>query len=178
MTAISKSMDELHHVRSEIQSNGSVFKYLLSNASPALQEFREEEGKWNLKEIVCHLLDEEQEDFRLRLQSVLKDPLPPFKPIDPAGWVVSRSYSAADYQQKVHEFLEERKKSSEYLESLSPDSPFSNTYQHPVLGPMSGAFLLNNWLAHDYLHIRQIVRVKFAFLKSGFGTPLNYAGEW
>ena len=171
-------MNDFHYVRAALQSNKFVFENLLRNTSPALHDFREAQEKWSLKEIVCHLLDEEKEDFRLRLQSVLKDPLQPFTPIDPVGWVVARNYDEADYNQKVEEFLAERTHSSAYLESLSATDPFDNTYQHPALGPMSGTFILNNWLAHDYLHIRQIMRVKYAFLKSFGGTPLNYAGEW
>ena len=171
-------MDELSFVKDALQSNKLVFKSLLRGASPALQDFREGPEKWSLKEIVCHLLDEEREDFRLRLQSVLNDPEQPFTPIDPVGWVVSRNYSAADYNQKVQQFLEERTHSIKYVESLSNDSPFSNTYQHPVIGPMSGSFILNNWLAHDYLHIRQIIRVKYAFFGCLSSTSLNYAGEW
>ena len=177
-TDTSNNMDELSFVKDALQSNKLVFKSLLRGASPALQDFREGPEKWSLKEIVCHLLDEEREDFRFRLQSVLNDPEQPFTPIDPVGWVASRNYSAADYNQKVQQFLEERTHSIKYVESLSNDSPFSNTYQHPVIGPMSGSFILNNWLAHDYLHIRQIIRVKYAFFGCLSSTSLNYAGEW
>lgn len=177
-TDTSNNMDELSFVKDALQSNKLVFESLLRGASPALQDFREGPEKWSLKEIVCHLLDEEREDFRLRLQSVLNDPEQPFTPIDPVGWVISRNYSGADYNQKVQQFLEERTHSIKYVESLSVDSPFSNTYQHPVIGPMNGRFILNNWLAHDYLHIRQITRVKYAFLAGSINTPLNYAGEW
>lgn len=177
-TDTSNNMDELSFVKDALQSNKLVFESLLRGAAPALQDFREGPEKWSLKEIVCHLLDEEREDFRLRLQSVLNDPEQPFTPIDPVGWVLSRNYLAADYDQKVQQFLEERTLSIKYLESLSAASPLGNTYHHPVIGPMSGSFILNNWLAHDYLHMRQITRVKYAFLAGSINTPLNYAGEW
>jgi hypothetical protein len=35
-----------------------------------------------------------------------------------------------------------------------------------------------NWLAHDYLHIRQILRLKYEYLKSISEEDLSYAGEW
>jgi hypothetical protein len=37
---------------------------------------------------------------------------------------------------------------------------------------------LHNWLAHDYLHIRQIIRIKYDYLKKTSGEILLYAGEW
>ena len=37
---------------------------------------------------------------------------------------------------------------------------------------------LNNWLAHDYHHIRQINAIQYDFLKSSSGEALNYAGKW
>ena len=38
--------------------------------------------------------------------------------------------------------------------------------------------MLTNWLAHDYLHIRQIIKLKFDFLKDQSDEHLSYAGEW
>lgn len=43
---------------------------------------------------------------------------------------------------------------------------------------MGAKMLLANWLAHDHLHLRQIVRLKYERLKALGGEPLAYAGEW
>ncbi len=43
---------------------------------------------------------------------------------------------------------------------------------------MSAQLFLNNWLAHDLLHIRQILSIKFNYLKENTEEPLNYAGDW
>lgn len=34
----------------------------------------------------------------------------------------------------------------------------------------------NNWLAHDYLHMRQII--KYQYLKEKTNIDLQYAGNW
>jgi hypothetical protein len=73
--------------------------------------------------------------------------------------------------------LHERKNSLEWLQSLDK-SAWENIYHHPKLGPMSATLILNNWLAHDYLHIRQITYNKYHYLKSNSLTPLDYAGTW
>jgi len=43
---------------------------------------------------------------------------------------------------------------------------------------MSAKFILANWLAHDYLHIRQITRLKYDYLQDIPNENLSYAGNW
>lgn len=37
---------------------------------------------------------------------------------------------------------------------------------------------LNNLLAHDLLHIRQIIRLKFEYVRFKTGDNFNYADNW
>ncbi len=161
----------------ELARNRECFRSLLSGSAEELIRWRPEPGKWCLLEIACHLFDEEREDFRTRLSSVLRYPEAPFPPIDPVGWVSTRDYINQDFEEKLEAFLKERAHSVEWLESLSSPS-WGNTYQHPAIGPMSGAMILSNWLAHDFLHIRQIIRLKYSYLKAQSRQNLSYAGEW
>ncbi len=43
---------------------------------------------------------------------------------------------------------------------------------------MTAKMFLSNWLAHDYLHIRQITKLKYDYLKQLTNEDLNYAGNW
>jgi hypothetical protein len=43
---------------------------------------------------------------------------------------------------------------------------------------MTARSFLTNWLAHDYLHLRQILRIKHHYLKTESGESLSYAGAW
>ena len=161
----------------ELKRNRKVFECLLEGLSEKEYTWREREGKWNLLEIVCHLYDEEREDFRARVSSVLEDPEKHLQAIDPQGWVLSRDYSGQSYNNTVRKFLEERDNSVAWLESLSSPK-WKNTYEHPKLGPMTARLFLVNWVAHDYLHIRQITRIRYHYLQLTAGEPLDYAGEW
>jgi hypothetical protein len=79
----------------------------------------------------------------------------------------------------LNNFLIEREKSIEWLKNLtSPD--WKATYSHPKLGEISAEKLLANWLAHDYLHIRQISYLLWSYLaKKAVPTiKLDYAGNW
>ncbi len=165
------------HIVQELNRNAAVFESLLRELPEGLYQWRPEPGKWCLLEIISHLCDEEREDFRARLSSVLSDPSQKLSPIDPEGWVSSRSYMENDFPEKVEEFLAERQESLHWLKSLEKPA-WDNTYQHPQLGEMSARLFLVNWLAHDYLHIRQILRLKMAFLQEITSERLNYAGNW
>ena len=165
-----KIFDELHR-------NKNVFRELLSNISKESIYWSQNPEKWCLLEVVCHLYDEEREDFRTRVKCVLDDPETPPPSFDPIIWVKERNYRGQDYDFVLSNFLKERESSVQWLRSIQ-NPEWSNTYHHPKLGPMSAYLFLTNWLAHDYLHIRQIIRLKFNYLKEKSAEALNYAGDW
>jgi hypothetical protein len=161
----------------ELEKNLNSFRVLLENVTDDLRNWKPAKDKWSLLEIVCHLYDEEREDFRTRVKSVLEDPTRPLPKFDPLKWVKDRNYEGENYEKKLLEFLNERKNSISWLNSLK-DPAWDNAYQHEKLGPMSAELFLNNWLAHDYFHLRQIVKNKYQFLKDHINSSLDYAGNW
>jgi len=170
-------------ITTQLSANAGVFRALFSQVEPDMICWKPAPEHWSLLEIACHLADEEREDFRARVESVLRDPEQPLPPSDPKGWVRDRDYAGQEFLAKVDEFLEERAQSIEWLRSLeveggakSPD--WANAYQHPKFGPLSAKLFLENWLAHDYLHIRQINRRKYEFHRSVVVHALDYAGDW
>jgi len=161
----------------ELARNQLVFSDLLSGVVKEQFHWKSAPDKWCLLEIVCHLYDEEREDFRARLKHVLETPDEPLPSIDPVAWVKDRKYLQQDYEDRLKSFLEERTQSVAWLKSL--DNPaWYNAYRHPKFGAMTGKMFLANWLAHDYLHIRQITRLKFEYLKQISVETLGYAGTW
>ena len=159
-----------------LQANLPVFRELLTNKSEKEYTWKPEQSKWCLLEIVCHLRDEEQEDFRTRVAYPLEDPTKPLPGIDPQGWVIEREYMKQDYNQVLNTFLDERRKSINFLRSLENPS-WKNTTEHPILGPLSAEHFLANWLAHDYLHVRQIEKLQHQYLAATSGIDLSYAGN-
>ena len=160
-----------------MESNRQVFYHLFAGLTHEECLWKPAQEKWCLLEVLCHLYDEERGDFRTRLKSVLDNPQKPFPPIDPIKWVTEHKYLEQNYNAMLPKWLEERKHSIDWLRSLQSPS-WDNTYQHPTLGPMSGNFILANWLEHDYLHIRQITRLKHQYLEATSGEKLTYAGQW
>ena len=165
------------HVIAELERNQSVINHLLNNTGDDEIKYRPDNDKWCLLEVICHLRDEEVEDFRARVQSVLNDPDQALSPIDPVGWVTSRQYLENDFHEVLRDWNNERGKSIQWLRSLNAPS-WENAFLHPKFGPMSAQLFLCNWLSHDYHHIRQINAIKRAYLMNESGENLRYAGVW
>ena len=166
-----------NHIIEELKRNKTVFKNLLENLPPEQYNWRFNPDKWCLLEILCHLIDEEREDLRQRVRNILINPELPLNSIDPIGWVKSRKYNERDFNAELKEFLHERDNSIKWLEHLE-NPKWDNFYKHPKLGNLSAKMIFANWLAHDYLHIRQILKLKYEYLKNISGEDLSYAGDW
>jgi len=168
---------KIEYYTNEFQTNSKLFESLFSSVDEIQQTWKQTPVKWNLLEILCHLYDEEREDFRTRLKSVLDNPENTFPSIDPPGWVITRNYAQQSFKKMLQQFSQERKNSIEWLQSLQ-NVNWDNAHQYPKIGPMSARYILANWLAHDYLHIKQIFKLKYDYLKHTSNQNLSYAGDW
>jgi len=161
----------------DLGKNRFIFENLLKNKNKDEYLWKPTPDKWCLLEIICHLHDEEREDFRARTKHTLETPTQPLPKIDPQGWVKSRIYIEQEYSEKLNQFLKERELSLEWIGSLSKPE-WENYHEHPKFGKMTARMFLANWLAHDYLHMRQILNLKFQYLKTLTNEDLTYAGNW
>lgn len=160
-----------------LENNQGVFAGLLADASAEEYTWRPNPESWCMLQVICHVLDEEREDFKKRMLHCLENPKAPFDPIDPQGWIESRKYMEQNYTQKVNDFLAEREASIAWLKTLD-NPPLQNFHEHDHFGKMSAQFFLENWLAHDYLHIRQLLRLKNGYFRSQATESVAYAGNW
>lgn len=157
--------------------HGEVFRAMFNGLSPEEIRWKPAPEKWCALEIICHLYDEEREDFRARLRSTLETPAEPWPKIDPAAWVTERAYQEQSFDAKLADFLHERDRSVQWLRGTK-DARWTNAYQHPKVGPVSCELLLTNWVAHDLHHMRQFNNLRYEYLKAHTTVPLDYAGKW
>jgi hypothetical protein len=133
---------------------------------------------WSILEVINHLYDEEREDFRQRLDLTLHQPGSDWPPIDPEGWAASRAYQQRDLQQSIANFAAERQRSLAWLQALhNPD--WSRSHTRPSGFVMCAGDLLSAWVAHDVLHLRQLVELRY-HLVTRHAQPyaVEYAGDW
>ncbi len=166
------------YFRDRLAAGGAAIGALVSGIPDGLAGRRPAPDRWSILEIVCHLRDEEREDFRLRIGFTLDRPGEPWPGIDPVGWVSARRYAETDFATALADFQAERRASLDWLANLGTRD-WSRAYEHPKLGRMTAGDLLASWACHDLLHLRQLSGVMFALT----GTEAEphrtfYAGSW
>jgi len=168
---------DLNDIIERLAANAGIFKGLTKDINTELAIWKPAPDKWSILEVVNHLYDEEREDFRQRLELVLKDPALVWPPIAPQEWVTTRAYGERDLDESLDNFLSERRKSLAWLRSLR--SPNLESRHEREAGSLRAGDLLASWLAHDFLHIRQITRLHWQYL-TATANPFEteYAGPW
>ena len=139
---------------------------------------RTDPDRWSVLEILCHLRDEEREDFRVRIDFTLHRPGETWPGIDPQAWVSARNYAAEIPATALAEFMSAREDSLRWLWGLD-DPNWEAAYDHASLGRLSAGDLLASWAAHDLLHLRQLAGAIFRLTEAAaepHGT--DYAGRW
>lgn len=132
---------------------------------------------WSILEVVNHLYDEEREDFRAHLQGVMQIPQAAWTKINPPGWVIERRYLARDPAVSLQNFIGERASSLTWLRELQAPN-WDASYDMPW-GRLSAGDLLASWAAHDLLHLRQLVELRYACqAQSALPFKVAYAGDW
>ena len=160
----------------QLERNGSAIVALASAVDAEQARWRPAPDKWSILEVVCHLADEEREDFRTRLDLILHNPTQEWPPIDPEGVAISREYNSGELSAAIADFAREREKSIEWLASLGePDLAIEHV--HVRFGSMSAGSMLASWLAHDLLHIRQLAKLHYQYLVDQASPyAVDYAG--
>ena len=163
--------------RQLLQQNSERIRSLIQGVQAEQARWKPDPDSWSILEVINHLLDEEREDFRVRLDIILHKPDRKMPPIDPEGWVVERRYNDRNLNESLEEFLSERKVSLEWLEKIGePD--WEASYQMSF-GLIRAGDMFASWVAHDLLHMRQLVELHRAYML-GLVAPFEvaYAGPW
>ncbi len=151
---------------------------MVACVTPEEARFKPPTGAWSILEIINHLADEEVDDFRRRLELILRDPALPWPPIDPEGVAAARQYNQQDLDESVDRFMRQRAESVRWLRSLGRVD-WAAEHAHPTAGPISTGDLLASWAAHDALHLRQIAkRLHELAGRDAPGFQTAYAGQW
>jgi len=154
-----------------------MIRSLLVGISGDEARIKPKPGSWSILEVVCHLYDEEREDFREHLDFILHHQNEEWHSIAPTAWVKLRKYNEQNFKTMQRKFFSERKKSLAWLQSLKRVD--WNIIYTSKQGSMSAGEMLSCWVAHDNLHIRQLVELRRTHIES-ITDPYNiqYAGDW
>lgn len=168
---------EFDNFHRELENSTEMIRALLLGITQDEAKIKPNPESWSILEVVCHLYDEEREDFREHLDFILHRQDEEWHSIDPEGWVMERKYNEQNLIEMQKKFFAERQTSLEWLHSLS-EADWETTYTSQF-GSMRAGDMLASWIAHDNLHIRQLVelrRLKIENLTKQYN--IEYAGDW
>lgn len=168
--------DSLH--LGQLAAQAESIRQLCAGVDDMQARWRPDADSWSLLEVINHLADEESADFRARLDCILHRPDDPWTPIDPAAWVLQRRYNQRDLGESLRRFSAARQESLAWLRSLGePD--LNASAPAPWGGRIRAGDMLAAWLAHDLLHLRQLVELRYAWTARRMQPwSVAYAGDW
>jgi hypothetical protein len=177
---VHEPFDVLTSARIELARFPLVLDALLQDLDDASWRARPAPAEWAPVEIVCHLRDEEAEDFGARLRVVL-DGGERFAPIDPECWATERRYRDDDGPRALAAFRERRAATLGTLVAVAP-SRLTTVVAHARTGGLSGLDLLAAWVEHDRLHLAQLGATlarawatRWVPLHTEYAGPIPYA---
>ena len=162
----------------QMERNGLAITWMVRDMPDEQARWRPDSNSWSILEVMYHLIDEEREDFRQRLNYLLNMPGEPFPPIDPNNWPTERQYNERDLMTAIKTFINERARSIDWLRKLQSPN-WENSTDDPILGTLTAADMFAAWVHHDHLHIRQLNEILRAWAaKELDGQQFDYAGKW
>ena len=168
---------EFETLYQELVHSTAMIRALVAGLTTAEARLKPNPESWSILEVMCHLVDIECEDFRPRLDAILHCPTEEWTPIDPGSWISARGTNQRDLAETLAGFLAEREKSLAWLKGLSTSDWEAEHVDQ--FGSMKAGEMFASWVAHDNLHLRQLVelrRVRIVSLAAPF--DVGYAGEW
>lgn len=168
---------DINQMAAQLKHQADTIVALCEDIKPDAARWKPAPDSWSLLEVVNHLVDEEVLDFRGHLEHILHTPKLPWPEIDPMGWVTSKAYNQRAWFDSINNFRIERDKSITWLLSLTEIN--WDAAVHMSWGSLSAGDIAASWLAHDLLHLRQIIELHYQ-LTAQQSEPFSvkYAGQW
>lgn len=162
----------------QMDNNARRIQLLVEGITDEQARWKPTPETWSVLEVVNHLYDEEREDFRLRLDYILHHPGEKWPPNDPQGNILNRRYNERDLQESLNNFFQERQASLEWIQKLGVFD-WDKAEATPWGGTIRAGDMFAAWVAHDILHLRQLVELHWAITNQALQPySTQYAGDW
>jgi len=122
-------------------------------------EWRPAPGKWNAREIVCHLADCEIA-FAFRLRQTLAETYHVIQPFDQEKW--AGVYGGLTLRGALSAFSSLREWDVALISTMPPES-MEKKVMHPERGEMTFRVIVETMAGHDLNHLQQLERMAAAF---------------
>jgi hypothetical protein len=171
-------MMKIDEIVGRLISNAEAIRRLLETLTDEQSNWKPDPETWSMKEVMEHVFNEERLDFRKHLREMLSEPPQPWGQFHQEDYLTVESCKKA-----LEEFLLERQASTEWLkEQAGTDWTVSSSISFSPEGEtfvLSAGDVLVSWVAHDFLHLRQMNELLYAWNeKQAPPYSVQYAGGW
>lgn len=135
-----------------IQQMPGRLEEIARRLTPERAEWRRAPGKWNAREILCHLADSEIA-FGFRLRQALAEPHHVIQPFDQERW--ARAYDGYTVRTAVDTFVALRQWNLAFIASADPGD-MARPVLHPERGEMTFRTIVETMAGHDLNHLSQL----------------------
>lgn len=157
-----------------LERTPAVLRSLLDGVPDEWARGNEGAGTWTVREVLAHLIHAENADWIPRVHHLMEWGIrKPFPPFDRTfGFAERRETPVRDL---LEEFAAGRRQSVASLIALHLTSAdLAREGSHPEFGRVTLAQHLATWVAHDFTHISQIVRVMAVQYRDAVGPWAKY----
>ena len=142
-----------------IEATTRTLSEIISRVPAAHLEWRPAPGKWNAREILCHLADTEIV-FAFRLRQTLAEPHHVIQPYDQEKW--AGTYGGLTSLGALNAFASVREWNVALI-STTPLAAMDKPVTHPERGDMTFRVIVETMAGHDINHLQQLERIAAAF---------------
>jgi len=133
-------------------------------------------GEWCAQEVVGHLIEAERRGFAGRIRIILAEETPRLQAWDQDEVARARHDCARDVKTLLDELAELRDDSVALVTGLRRDD-LRRAGEHPKVGRLCVADLLQEWVHHDRNHLRQILANVQAWAWPHMGNAQRFSAD-
>src|SRR5216684_5396726 len=153
-------MSELADLLERFRRGAEILAVSTTGAAGCELDFKPE-GKWSVRQIVCHLADAEAVGV-MRFRQLVAEDHPTMPGWDQEAWTNRLDYEKRKISTALETFRTLRFGNYELLKDL-PEETFQRTGTHTTRGEFSLQEMLKMYAEHVESHVRQILGVRVAY---------------
>jgi hypothetical protein len=153
-------MSELADLLERFRRGAELLAMSTTGAAGPELDFKPE-GKWSVRQIVCHLADAEAVGV-MRFRQLIAEENPTMLAWDQEAWCAKLDYEKRKISQALEVFRMLRSANYELLKG-QPESAFDRTGTHTQRGPMSLMLMARLYAEHVEKHVQQLQSVRAAY---------------
>ncbi len=133
-------------------------------------------GEWCVKEVLGHLIETERRGFAGRIRIILTEAMPRLQTWDQGEVARARRDCERDGAALLGELARMREESVALVRGLSRED-LERAGEHPKVGRLRVADLLQEWVHHDRNHVRQILANVQAYVWPHMGNAQKFSAD-